>query len=795
MKWFKRILVSFLVVLVLLVVSGWIYVQSLKPDYDENLELLGLESEVQVYYDDYGIPHIQAQSNKDAWLALGYVHAKERLWQMECIRRIAPGRLSEAFGESMVETDRFFRTLRINDYSKKSVEYYHNFTNQKVKELVSAYLKGVNLYVRDGQTPIEYHLSGLKKSEFSELDVFNVMGYMSFSFALAHKTEPILDFILNSYGREYLNDLDVHVDTSTTLIRGNRVADLRALSIRTNDILSNLPSPELIGSNSWVLGPTLSESGEVILANDPHIGFGQPAVWYEAHIKTPEISHYGNYLAGYPFAQVGHSDRMAIGLTMFENDDIDYYRERVNPADSTSYEVEGAWVKFDIKEEEIKVKGGSVVQFQTRATRHGPVINDAVPSIRGDDPVAMYWVYQKFPNRNLEMSYDLITATSIDEVAEAAAMLHAPGLNIMYGDADGNIAWWAAAKLPKRPTHVNSKIILDGASGKDDIREYYPFEDNPQAINPASGYVYSANNQSVTEDLLVHPGYYLPEDRARRIVRLLDESKKWSVDDVKAMQLDVTSENAKEIVQTILVGLDQSKLGNEYDEVKDVLSNWDGSFGEAKVAPVIYYKLLYKIIEYGLKDELGESFDVFNGTHLMKRSIQPLLANKSSQWWDDLSTDSQESRSHIFTKAWIDGMEELSSQLGPDMTDWRWGAVHTLEHEHTFSSINWLKKYFNVGPFEVDGTTEVINNLQFIMTPDGQYDVKAGPSCRRIVHFEDVSNDSWSILPTGQSGRFMSPHYRDQAEMYVNGEFRKKLMNWDEIEKESPHLTILSPPK
>jgi len=192
-----------------------------------------------------------------------------------------------------------------------------------------------------------------------------------------------------------------------------------------------------------------------------------------------------------------------------------------------------------------------------------------------------------------------------------------------------------------------------------------------------------------------------------------------------------------------------------------------------------------------MHDELGDRWGTFNGTHVMKRSIQPLLANQSTVWWDDTNTTERESRSDIIGMALALTIDELEDQLGPDMTEWQWGRVHTLEHAHAFDANASLRGYFNVGPYEVPGATEVINNLQFETSADGTYEVKAGPSTRRVIDMSDLENDSWSILPTGQSGNVMSPHYKDQAAMYVNGQFRKQLMNKEEIIASQKYHTVI----
>ena len=280
MRILKKILRILAVLAILVALSSWFITRSLRPDYNGTLNLTNLENEVEVYFDDYGIPHIYAQNEHDARRALGYVHAQDRLWQMELIRRIAAGRLSELFGDKMLRNDKFFSSLGIEEAAEKTIQNLD--TTSEAYTLAMAYLDGVNQFIKEGPTPVEYYLIGLEKEAFTLKDVYNVIGYMGFSFAIAHKTEPVLTEIKEKLGAAYLAELGVEIDSTTTLIRNekNPIFESR-LAQAVNEIYENLPVPPFIGSNSWVLGPEKTKNGKVIFANDPHIAFSQPAVWYQ----------------------------------------------------------------------------------------------------------------------------------------------------------------------------------------------------------------------------------------------------------------------------------------------------------------------------------------------------------------------------------------------------------------------------------------------------------------------------------------------------------------------------------
>lgn len=791
MKWLKRLLFLIVALFIIIAICAWVYIGGLKPDYNEERALSGLQSDTEVFYDDYGIPHIYADHNVDAYRTLGYIHAKDRLWQMEVIRRIAPGRLSELFGQATVDTDIFFRHLQIAQSTNQAVKHYQATASDELKNIVNAYLSGVNDFVATDQKPIEYTLLGIEKTPFDIYDIHNVMGYMAFSFAVAHKTDPIVSYIGSELGADYLKALDVHVDTSTTMIDSYLAPDLtESLSMNAYEALQGLPHPQLIGSNSWVIAGSKTKSGEVIFANDPHIGFAQPAVWYEAHIETPDLSIYGNYLAGFPFAQVGHTKDWAVGLTMYENDDIDFYQEQTDDSKPNQYYHKGEWKDMTVEQSSIKVKDGADVELNLRSTVHGPIISTETKGFNKGEAISMWWTYLHRDVDLLRATHQINTANTMEDVQEAASLIAAPGLNVMYGDKDGNVAWWASAHLPIRPDHVNSKLILRG-TGEDDILGFQDFMDNPMAINPSWGYVYSANNQSVRADQDNYPGYYLPEDRAQRIVQLLESNDQWDVQEVKAMLLDQTNHNSK-VIGNFLGGI-LSDAGIS-DAAVTSLTDWDGNYGDESIAPIIYVKMQLNLMKDILIDELGaERFNILKTTHLIKRSYYKLFTNASHPWWDNVGTDSKESQQDIILSAYEKSLTELKAQLGDDMDSWRWSAIHTLEHPHSLGQNEMLRPYFNVGPFELTSSNEVINNMLFAIDDDGTYEVHGGPSCRRIVDFSDVSGNSWSILPTGQSGRVMSPHYKDQAEMYATGQYRRKLIKREDIEAVSENRSLFKP--
>ena len=782
MKIFLNIIKIVFLVCVLVFVAAWLYSRTLYPTYEGELSLENLSENVTVHFDQNGVPHINAQTQKDAYTALGYVHAQDRLWQMELIRRIAPGSLSEIFGDKLVETDVFFAGLGLVEDANESIAKID--INSETYKLTMAYLDGVNQFVEEGATPIEYNLIGLEKTKFTVNDVYNVFGYMSFSFAIAQKTDPLLQEIKEKLGDNYLAELEIPVYSNTALLKSEKNPIVKASFAKAMTAMyEQLPISPFIGSNSWVIAADKTKNGKVIFANDPHIGFSQPSVWYQSHIKTPDYEMYGYSLALTPFPLLGHNRDYAYGLTMFENDDVDFYIEKNNPENLNEYETPAGFSTYKTVQKTIKIKGAPDSTFTVKISRHGPIMNNLLKQIDDQRPIAMQWIYKKTDNQILDVGYQISHAKSLHDFKEGAKLLHAPGLNMMYGDAKDNIAWIASGKLYKYRDSINTKLYLDGASGKDEILSYIDFEDNPQSINPASNYVYSSNNQPDTIAGILYPGYYLPEDRGQRIEQLLEVKNDWTQEDVQQMIFDVTSPVVPQVIANLVASLKTENFTKNEQEALQNLKDWNGEYKKEDTAPTIYNRFLYEFLEGTFKDELGESFPMFMQTPLMKKMIAVQAKKTVSVWFDDVTTEPKETKSDIVQRSFINAISFLENQLGDTVSLWSWSKVISVEHGHALAAGGeTLRKIFNVGPFSMDGGNEVINNQLFTLNETGIYKVKAGPSTRRVIDFSNIEN-SVSILPTGQSGNVFSKHYKDQAQKYVNGEFVKTMLNKDEIER------------
>ncbi len=787
-------IIGLIALLSVVLIGVFFYISNTATDYNFSIKSDAVSSEVKVIFDDNAVPHIYANNEKDAMYALGYVHASERLWQMDLIRHVGAGKLSELFGEKTIDNDKFLRTIGIDKTAKRSVAQFKADAPKRVQESVQAYLDGINAFIAEGNLPLEYKILQIEPSNFQLIDVYRSTGYMAYSFAMALKTDPIITWMKQNLDSLYIKDLPIHVNKNYTRIPVTN-SNTTSISEAVASLEENMPVPQFIGSNSWVISGDKTKSGKVLFANDAHIAYASPSVWYEAHIVTPEVEYYGNHLASYPFPLIGHTKTHSWGITMFENDDIDLYQEEIKDG---KYLYGGEWKNLKTRKETINVKGGESVEFEIKETNHGPIINGILGTLKNSKPIAMWWIYNQYKdNKLVEGSYLFSRGKNIDDMQKGSSMIHAPGLNMMYGDELGNIAWWASAKLPIRPKGLDSKEIIDGTNPENDILGWYDFSKNPQAINPKSGFVYSANNAPEAVDGVIYQGYYYDGNtRAQRIMDAINEpNKKWTIKDAQALQLDdvslVYSENMKKMISYV----DKKSLNKEELEMLKSIENWTGTHGVEETTPTIYYKWMYNSIKSIYADELGtEKFAEFMKTTIWTRSFPAVLANNSSPWWDNKTTTKVEIATDITTKAFKKSYNDLSKQLGNKIADWKWGKVHTVTFGHALGKVSPLDKIFNIGPFEVPSGKDALNKLAFKLDSTGVYKVTSGPSMRITLDFADVEN-SESIIPTGQSGNVMSPYYSNQAERYVNGIYRKQRMNKADIEKHSIGVSVISPKK
>lgn len=744
--------------------------------------LVGLSTPVQVVRDQNGIVHIEAKNNKDAFRALGYVVASERLFQMEISRRLAQGELAEVAGKKALSSDKLFRTLGLKREAQKTIEnkIAQKAFDPEMLEEANAFYEGVNQFIATGPMPIEFLMMGITPKPFSMVDGLSFVGLMGFSFGISIMTEPLLTTLSTRIGGDLTEDLRNEKIPAAV----SRVVDVdHQISLKTLGVIAELEKgfPLFEGSNGWVLSAQRTASGFPMLANDPHISYSHPGIWFEAHIKTPNFETYGHFLPLIPFPILGHDRQKAWGLTMSLTDDMDLYRESISETKKT-YRFKNQDLPLQVQEEVIKVKNDADFKMTVYKTHHGPVLDHAFSETTQEKSLALQWAFYNEKNDPFTSVFKMGRAKTMEEFKLAVATGKAPGLNILYADKK-NIGWWMYGEVWKKRPGIKTDFILDGESGQDEILGTLSFEEKPHSENPSSGVIVSANTRPADYPKYLR-GDWQPDDRQKTLEKIIAQKEKWSVEETMELQsLNMNFDN-KILLETLLGQTVFTPAEKErYQKHLEILSNWDLTSDIQSSAPSLYYTWSREIQKTLLKDLSEEEREIFakvpNGWIFFKR----VILEEDSPWWRKFE------RSKVFKDTFIATVELLEKRFGKDVNDWRWGKLHTLEFIHPIGRVKPFNYLFNLGPYETPGATQEVNN-QKVSTYNDDFPVRAGPSTRRIIDFARPEK-AWGILPTGNSGHLLSPFYSNQVQRFLAGKYREELM--DLTEKEISYKMILNP--
>ncbi|CRL97566.1 penicillin acylase family protein [Pseudomonas poae] len=765
------IVLALLIVAVMAGVGGYVY--SKQPTRQGTVTLANLQGSVTVRYDERGVPHIRAGNEADLYRALGYVQAQDRLFQMEMMRRLARGELAEVLGPKLLETDKLFRSLRIRE---RAADYVAHMDHESATwKALQAYLDGINQYQAGHPSPLEFDVLGIARRPFTAEDSVSVAGYMAYSFAAAFRTEPLLTYIHDQLGSDYLKVFDLDWQPRGALNLATRDwQHLGALARLSDQALADNGLPQFEGSNAWAISGSRTQSGKPLLAGDPHIRFSVPSVWYEAQLSAPGFELYGYHNALSPTAFLGHNLDFGWSLTMFQNDDLDLIAEKTNPDNPNQVWYHGQWVDMTSSEQQIAVKGQEPVTLTLRRSPHGPVINNVLGDNTGTTPIAMWWAFLDTDNRSLEGFYELNRADTLDKARAASSKVSAPGLNIVWANAKGDIGWWAAAQLPIRPPGVKAGLILDGSTHEGDKLGFYPFSANPQEENPARGYVVSANAQPVSPTGMEIPGYYNLPDRGQQLnMQLSDNSVKWNVTNSQALQLGTTTAFGPRLLAPLLPVLREVVKDPAQLRLVEQLAVWKGDYPLDSTSATLFNQLLFNLAEAAFQPKLGDAlFKTLLSTRVIDAALPRLAASADSPWWDGKRADTVK-------RAWDNSLSHLKATFGEDPTQWQWGKAHTLTHGHPLGSQKPLDQIVNVGPFPAPGTHEVPNNQSAPIGP-APWPVTYGPSTRRLIDFADAAH-ALTINPVGQSGVPFDAHYSDQAQTYIEGGYEQAHFSDEEV--------------
>jgi penicillin amidase len=778
-----RVIVGSLAVLIVLALAAALFVRyeirKSFPVTSGSAELEGLVQPVVVARDEYGIPDISAASEHDLLAAMGYVHAQDRLWQMDMQRRAAAGRLSELFGPTTVPFDRMFRIVGLAKIARNIEDHLP----PESRERLAWYTEGVNAFLAThrGSYPVEFDLLRYDPEPWSPLDCILVGRMMAWELNLSWWTDLTIGAIAERVGLEKAMDIfpSYPREVQPIVAAGKRppLASLGLDMVRTAEAyraFAGIPAVAT-GSNAWVVGPSKSATGAVILANDTHLHLSIPSPWYEVQMRCPAYNVRGMSVPGAPGVVAGRNDSIAWGITNAMADDADFYVERIDSTDGTQYWYDGRWVPLSIRTEEIGVRGDSAVPVVIRETQHGPVVTDIRTSLQRSQPpyvASMRWTGREVDDQ-IGTFGRINRARNWNEFTEALRHFAVPGQNFVYGDVRGNIGYWCGVLLPIRGRQ-NSLLPMPGWDASTEWRGFVPFEQLPHRYNPPEGFIATANNKIAGDDYPYHiSDLWEPPSRIMRLREVLGKKgEMFTMGDFERLQNDTYSHLAREVVPFIFAAFADSASVRSGDErLLEYFRNWNFYFTREDIATSIFQMFFVRLLENTFKDEIGDDLyhDFVLLVNVPVRVMTRLLREGSSPWFDDVGTTAVETRDEIVRRSLRQAGDALRERFGPEMKTWRWGDMHTVTFKHPFGLQKPLDRIFNVGPFPASGGSSSLVSCEYSFnTP---FAVTVGPSFRQIF---DMANprEVRAVLASGQSGQIFHRHYDDQTHLWLNGGYR-----------------------
>ena len=767
------------------------------PQYSGSKQLPGVDDSVEVFFDEYGTPHVFATNEKDLFYVSGYLMARERLFQLSLSAASGRGELSLFIGDDRLSSDIYLRTFGIPFIAKE----LDKKLDDKTRKLLFAYCQGINDWIDESENnwPIEFRILRSKPIKWKTSDVIAFSRLMAYELQQSWKGEIVLGALVEALGIKYAkalfpNDPD---DIMIATPYNNMGAFYNKISKEERKIRSLIGMDgTVMGSNSWVINGNKTESGKPILSNDPHLGTKHPSWWYEMHLKGGKFNISGVCLPGMPIPIIGQNENAAWGFTNIMIDDMDFFIEKINPNNPNQYKHDNSWKEITIRKETIKLKSGSDTTITVRSTHHGPIITDIHGSLKNSKKqISMTWSGH-FISDELPTLIKMATIKNWDDFSDAVKTFSVPGQNIIYADINGNIGWRPAVKIPIRK-NANNLLPRPGEDSAYDWNGFVPFNEMPFLLNPKKGFIATANNKTIDDSFPYYiSNQWASPSRIKRIEEMLKDKTSTNLDYMQEIQMDQKSHLALEIVNHLLKT--KSNDNNKWlNKGHNILSEWDFIESPNSKGALVYHYILNALLKNIYGDEMnkiGENYliDFVNQPMVPVRSMISLLRAPNSIWFDDINTNEVESKSQILEKSIVDGIRLLEKDFGNNDNNWKWSKTHTITQSHAMGSQKILNTLFNfnLGPFPSGGSSGSINKAEYKLLKD--FDVAVAPSMRRIVDFNNL-NETKFILPGGQSGLQNSPHYKDQSELYKLGKYRTTYFDENYIRLNIKNRLVLLP--
>lgn len=760
-------------VLIGFLVYGYVLLEKSLPETSGMLEISEIKRPLEISFDAMGIPQIWAETEHDAYFAFGYLHAADRLFQMDMTRRVAEGRLSELLGAVTLEMDKYQRTI---GHERLARLYLDRVPVDDLRRL-KAYTEGVNYYVENcGALPFEYQLLGQDFEPWRILDCVTIFSFQTwFSNFMMSPDAAIVKMLEKSDSlriKELLYNYPDWAPFTVPQVNNLRKQDDKTVSRSGNpltawirdraaaEIIENSLAPFLMSraSNSWVTAPERGKNGAAIFASDPHLDITRlPQFWYflGLHIEEDSIDALGISTPGLPFLVMGHNRKIAYAFTVGGIDVNEYYMEKIN-IDTSAYLTPDGWLPFEHHREIIKVSGQARAEtLDVKISRHGPLV------FQDDSLKHVYTLKWAGFDANLALSvsagFDLITADNFEDFRRGVTSLGALDANWTYADINGNIGYQLGTPIAIRP-QITHNLPVPGWTEEYDWQGYYPLEKTPHAYNPSRGWLATCNNKQDEKNLDYElPGYFAA-DRILRINNLLQSQEKFSVENMRQFQLDLKDRYLVRWAR-LLSGL-VSEAGQA--ELAAKLTEWDGSTERnSKVTPFIHL-FMDNFSRAVFEDELGELEKRIN-----KYNLEEIFKKDSSGWFDNVDTpDSVETKRMVVRQALNQTLNNLKNET--------WGKRLSLTMKHPFSFIPVLSGVLGLekGPYAWHGSAGTLNAsfTKRDQEKSGYYKVLVAPSWRFVLDFSDIDQAA-IVLPAGNSGNPCSRHFMDFFELWKNGQY------------------------
>jgi penicillin G amidase len=747
--------------------TGYWFLHKSLPVVKGDLDVPGLNAPVTVWRDAHGVPHIEADSDHDLFLAQGYVTAQDRLFQMDLSRRQASGLLSEVVGDKALSRDKFFRTFGLRRAAEASLAEYA----PESRQIVDLYAQGVNAFMKEakekGTLPPEFRILGYEPKEWTAVDSLTIGKYMSYDLGGHWEAQAFRYWLLQHESEQKALELfpSYPKDAPTIIQSVKQAVGANTLDLGKSFADAVIPN-EFNGSNNWVVSGSKTESGKPMLANDPHLSLATPSIWYESHLKSPQTEVSGVIFAGIPGIILGRNGHIAWGVTNVGPDVQDLYIEKRNPQNKNQFEYMGKWEDATILKEEIPVKGQAPVPYEITVTRHGPLLSEFAHDDKPDTALAMKWTAQQ-PSTELDAILRFAHAKNWDEFKGALEHFQTPAQNFVFAGEDGTIAYRANGLIPIRKKG-DSSMPVPGWTDEYEWQGFIPWDKLPTVVNPQEGFIATANNKVIDDSYPYHiTNLWGQPYRAQRIRQVLSAKPKLDVGDLKQLQFDDLNLQAEQFLPILMIQMDSPEVAKQLRDIdRDALNamrTWNHRDDADQSAPLVFNLWMGQMADTIFLPEIdSEIYKLFEGRgQAVDDLIRRAYEGKESPWLKEKGGLAAVTLA-AFQKA-VDRAKEL---LGDNVKKWKWGDYHAVDFAHPLGAVTPLNLLFNPASTPMNGSKVTVEAAGF--AADGE--VNLGGAWRTVVDLGDLSR-TYNVVGPGQSGHLLSPFYDDQITDWTSGRY------------------------